>query len=85
MQRVSEPEELMDDPAQAAAYAGADFSEANELFIHLLRQRVTQGLRGRALDLGCAPGRYAHRLRGLEVSMVSDRHWAARGHLTGAD
>lgn len=55
MQRVPEPEELMDDPAQAAAYAGADFSEANELFIRLLRQLVPQGLRGRALDLGCGP------------------------------
>ncbi len=55
MQRVPEPEELMDDPVQAAAYADADFSEANDLFIRLLRQLMPRGLRGRALDLGCGP------------------------------
>ncbi len=56
MQRVPEPEEPMDDPVQAAAYAEADFSEANALFIRLLRQLVVpQGLRGRTLDLGCGP------------------------------
>ena len=56
MQRIPEPEELMNDAAQAAAYADADFSEANQLFVELL-ERLTQAgsLQGRLLDLGCGP------------------------------
>ena len=34
MERVLEPE-LMDDPAQALAYAQADFDDSNSLFIEL--------------------------------------------------
>jgi len=56
MQRTPEPEELMDDAEQAAAYASANFSEANNLFIHLLHQLRPGNLQGRALDLGCGPG-----------------------------
>jgi trans-aconitate methyltransferase len=55
MQRIPEPRQLMDDPAQAAAYAGANFSEANQLFIRLLRQIHPGGLRGDGVDLGCGP------------------------------
>ncbi|MGB5775574.1 MAG: class I SAM-dependent methyltransferase [Sedimenticolaceae bacterium] len=57
MQRIPEPEELMNDSAQAKAYADADFSEANQLFVELL-ERLTQAgsLKGRLLDLGCGPG-----------------------------
>ena len=55
MQRIPEPHQLMDDPEQAAAYAGANFSEANGLFIRLLRQLQPGGLQGRGLDLGCGP------------------------------
>ena len=56
MQRTPEPEELMDNAQQAAAYASANFSEANNLFIHLLHQLHPGELQGRALDLGCGPG-----------------------------
>ncbi len=55
MQRVPEPEELMDEPAQAAAYAEADFSEPNTLFVNLLETLAGPALEGRALDLGCGP------------------------------
>lgn len=55
MQRVPEPEELMDEPEQAAAYAGADFSEPNQLFVQLIEAQAGTPLRGEALDLGCGP------------------------------
>jgi SAM-dependent methyltransferase len=53
MQRVLEPE-LMEDPAQAAAYAAADFSEPHGYFIEKFHQ-VFPGaaITGDVLDLGC--------------------------------
>lgn len=55
MKRRLEPE-LMDATEQALAYADADFSESNTLFIELLKQMQPGDLRGaRALDLGCGP------------------------------
>lgn len=55
MQRTPEPCELMNDQAQALAYAGANFTEANQLFQHLLHQLHQMPLQGKALDLGCGP------------------------------
>lgn len=53
MNRCPEPE-LMDDPAQAQAYAQADFSEPHQRFVSLFAEEFpTLELRGRALDLGC--------------------------------
>lgn len=55
MKRRPEPE-LMDGAEQALAYAEADFSESNGLFIQLLRQLKPGELaNARALDLGCGP------------------------------
>ena len=55
MKRRPEPE-LMDEAEQALAYAEADFSEPNELFLKLLREQRPGDLAGvRALDLGCGP------------------------------
>lgn len=55
MKRRLEPE-LMDDAEQALAYAEADFSESNTLFITLLNQLKPGALNGaQALDLGCGP------------------------------
>lgn len=55
MKRRPEPE-LMDDAEQALAYAEADFSEANRLFIQLLERLRPGPLNGAlALDLGCGP------------------------------
>jgi len=53
MQRISEPD-LMDDDAQARAYAEADFSEPHENFIALFKQQWPgRDVTGRVLDLGC--------------------------------
>ena len=74
MQRIPEPE-LMDEPAQARAYAEADFSEPNQLFTDAVMERVGPDSNGRLIDLGCGPGDICLRLaRGLP-------HW----HLTGLD
>ena len=56
MKRIPEPEELMDDAAQARAYAEADFSEPNNLFIELFAELLATPFGGHALDLGCGPG-----------------------------
>ncbi len=61
MKRRPEPE-LMADPAQALAYAQADFSESNRLFLKLLRDLDPGDLEGQqALDLGCGSGDIAIR------------------------
>lgn len=55
MKRTPEPE-LMDTQVQAEAYAAADFTESNELFLRLLIEQLPGPLKGaRALDLGCGP------------------------------
>ncbi|WP_127475082.1 class I SAM-dependent methyltransferase [Sulfurivermis fontis] len=56
MERIAEPE-LMDEAAQARAYAEADFSVPHQRFIELFRARFP-GLapQGCVLDLGCGPG-----------------------------
>ena len=62
MKRVPEPE-LMDDEAQARAYAEADFSEPNEHFVELYGEHVGSLPEGAAvLDLGCGPGDITLRL-----------------------
>jgi SAM-dependent methyltransferase len=56
VQRVLEPE-LMLDPAQAQAYASADFEEPHSRFVTLLLARFPEiPPQGVALDLGCGPG-----------------------------
>jgi ubiquinone/menaquinone biosynthesis C-methylase UbiE len=46
----------MDEPAQARAYAEADFSESNSMFVDLFCKRFgDQGMVGPVLDLGCGP------------------------------
>jgi SAM-dependent methyltransferase len=56
VQRIPEPE-LMEDAAQALAYARADFAASHDTFVAKLCA-CTNGaaLRGNALDLGCGPG-----------------------------
>ena len=62
MQRVTEPE-LMDDEAQARAYAEADFEEPNSAFVGLLGSRFGPlPERARVIDLGCGPADIAIRL-----------------------
>ena len=46
----------MSDPAQAQAYAEADFSEPHDRFIELFTDRFGNRLAATVLDLGCGPG-----------------------------
>lgn len=61
MQRILEPE-LMDDDAQALAYARADFSEPNQRFVALFCETFPRFAGRSLLDLGCGPGDIALRL-----------------------
>jgi SAM-dependent methyltransferase len=56
MRRIPEPE-IMDDPAQALAYAQADFSASHGARVPMFRKLFAQlALRGPVLDLGCGSG-----------------------------
>ena len=71
MRRVTEPE-LMDDAAQAEAYAAADFSEAHTRVIEAFAGFFPgDEIVGAVLDLGCGPGdisfRFAARFPGCSV------------------
>jgi ubiquinone/menaquinone biosynthesis C-methylase UbiE len=61
MQRTPEPE-LMDHPAQALAYARADFNEPNTAFVGHFATTFPEFARGTILDLGCGPGDIVLRL-----------------------
>jgi ubiquinone/menaquinone biosynthesis C-methylase UbiE len=61
MNRRPEPE-LMDLPAEAAAYAAADFSAVNAAFVERLLQLVGSRPDVRAIDLGTGPGDIAIRV-----------------------
>ena len=54
MERTPEPE-LMDEQEQAAAYAGADWSESHGKIPGYFRDRFPQFSGGRVIDLGCGP------------------------------
>jgi 2-polyprenyl-3-methyl-5-hydroxy-6-metoxy-1,4-benzoquinol methylase len=71
MKRIPEPE-LMDSEAQTRAYAEADFSESNRLFVRKFEEYFTDcATEGSMADLGCGPGdisfRMARKLPGWEV------------------
>lgn len=52
MYRIPEAE-LMEDEAQALAYARADFDEPHSMFIQLYKQTFGDELAGEVVDLGC--------------------------------
>jgi ubiquinone/menaquinone biosynthesis C-methylase UbiE len=54
VERLLEPE-LMDDEAQSAAYAKADFSASNQIFVDGFVRDFPTHL-GAVVDLGCGPG-----------------------------
>ena len=65
MQRTLEPE-LMNDPDQAAAYAGPDLDNASWLFIQCFRKYFRSLTpKGAILDLGCGPAAIPLRLAKL--------------------
>ena len=55
MDRTPELEELMVEADQVAAYARADFADANNRFCAEVERRAGPSLVGRAVDLGCGP------------------------------
>ena len=73
MRRIMEAE-LMDGPAQALAYAQADFSAPHDHFIDLLARKCRLARAGQALDLGCGtadPGiRFAKRFPAWRLTAV---------------
>lgn len=74
MQRTIEPE-LMEDEAQAIAYAEADFAEPNALFLYLFETTFPDWSgAGSILDLGCGPAdisyRFAQRWPACRVNAV---------------
>lgn len=60
MKRTLEPE-LMEDVAQARAYAQADFAEENQGFVDRFRDYFPDWSSGHVVDLGCGPGDIAIR------------------------
>ncbi len=52
--RIPEPQ-LMDDEAQAEAYATTDFSEPHQAFVTHFGQRFPEFAGGEVMDLGCGP------------------------------
>jgi cyclopropane fatty-acyl-phospholipid synthase-like methyltransferase len=73
MKRTLEPE-LMDDPDQALAYAGADFETENQGFVDRFREHFPEFTEGHILDLGCGPGdipvRFARALPACRITAV---------------
>ena len=73
MQRIPEPE-LMNDPAQALAYAEADFSEPHTAFVDGFVERFPESEPRQILDLGCGPGditeRFAQRYPDCHITAV---------------
>jgi len=72
MDRVLEPE-LMDDETQSLAYAKADFSASNQMFVDGFVRECPAHL-GTVVDLGCGPGdidvRLARASRGIAITAV---------------
>jgi SAM-dependent methyltransferase len=86
MQRIPEAE-YMDDPAEADAYARADFREVNAAFVDRLIDQAGHLSAPRALDLGTGPGeipllvlaaRADWRITAVDASQAMLDHAAAR-------
>jgi ubiquinone/menaquinone biosynthesis C-methylase UbiE len=72
VERILEPE-LMDDELQSIAYAKADFSASNQLFVDSLINDFP-GYLGTAVDIGCGPGdvviRLARAVPGVRITAI---------------
>ena len=75
--------EVMDDPAQASAYARADFADVNRAFVERFLTRFPDVENGTILDLGCGPCdipvRLAHAVPGCRIAAV-DASWPMLAH-----
>ena len=64
----------MDDPAQALAYASADFSEPHQAFVAHFRERFPDFHSGSVLDLGCGNAdvsvRFCHAYPGVRLTGI---------------
>ena len=73
MKRVLEPE-LMEDQAQALAYARADFAGVNQEFVDRFVETFPEFRTGRVIDLGCGPAdipiRLARALPDIRIAAV---------------
>lgn len=71
--REREPE-LMDDPAQALAYAQADFTAPHSAFVQTFAQHFPDFHGGQVIDLGCGPAditlRFAQAYPAVEIIAV---------------
>jgi SAM-dependent methyltransferase len=67
--RIPEPE-LMDDAAQAQAYAQADFAEPNARFVGYFEEFYPELRTGSVVDLGCGPGDIVLRLATRQPHLV---------------
>lgn len=74
IERRPEPD-LMDDIAQAEAYAAADFSEPHNAFVAWFAERFPDFNRGDVLDLGC----------GTADVIIRFAHAYPSAHITGVD
>jgi len=68
MPRTPEPE-VMDDPKSAAAYAEADYSEANQAFVDNFIKAFPECAGKRVLDLGCGPADIPVRLAKADLNV----------------
>lgn len=94
MERIAEPE-LMDEAAQARAYAEADFSAPHQRFIELFREQFPDlEPQGTVLDLGCGPGditrRFARafpacRMHGIDAAAAMLHHAEERQSGSGLE
>jgi len=55
LERLPEPEELMDGEEQARAYAAADFADVNQSFVDRFRATFPELSAGYVVELGCGP------------------------------
>ncbi|MGD8500309.1 MAG: class I SAM-dependent methyltransferase, partial [Phycisphaerales bacterium] len=67
MERILE-REIMDDEEQAVAYAGADFSSSNQMFVDNLIEDYSERLQN-ILDIGCGPADVPIRLARAKPSI----------------
>jgi len=88
MKRIPEPQ-LMDQEEQAKAYAMADFSDSNTLFVDIFKRTFSTFKEGFIIDLGCGPGDITLRLaraypqcfvHGIDGSAAMLRHAAELLH-----